>query len=294
MRLSRIFTLAFLTIPIVFSAASAEEGTEGHDMVITDGVVMGKFTHDYDAALSHAKEKGLPIILVFTGSDWCGWCKTMDRNVFTKPEWEAYAKEAIVQVWLDYPRNKDLVPEKYRERNAVLKGEYGIRGYPTYIILDSNGDQVGKLGAGRDKTPESFKTELEKVLIMTESGMKAHVKKMKAEDAAQVISAYKAHKAADSVVVELEKKLDVGKEIAADKKDELEAAMEVGKVNAMSEEDKAAYGTAKADLAEAQKNVEVWMRKNARASRTPELTAQYEELKEAVDAAERSISQFDL
>lgn len=99
-------------IVVMAQGLRAEESTETHPVVLEDGVAMGEFTHDYEAALAYAEENELPVMLVFTGSDWCGWCKIMDKNVFTKPEWRDYAEETIVQVWLDYPRNKELVPEK--------------------------------------------------------------------------------------------------------------------------------------------------------------------------------------
>jgi len=96
------------------------------------------------------------------GSDWCGWCKIMEKNVFTQPEWATYAKDNLIMVLLDFPNDKSLVPEKYVARNEALQTEYSVEGFPTFIVLDSDGKtELGRLGSGHDKTPTSFLGELE-------------------------------------------------------------------------------------------------------------------------------------
>ena len=132
----------------------------------TEGAKVGVWTQDYDAAVALAKEKGLPLMLNFTGSDWCGWCKLMDRQVFSKSEWKNWAKENIVLAFIDFPSKKSLVPEKYVARNKALSAKYGVRGYPTYIVVEpSDGKAFGKLGASEDATPGKFIEELEGVLL---------------------------------------------------------------------------------------------------------------------------------
>ena len=138
---------------------------EGADI---DGAVMGKWTMDLDAAKKVAVEKQLPILLDFSGSDWCGWCKLMEESVFSKPEWAEYAGEHIMMVLVDFPEDKSLVPEKYVARNNELKEEYGISGFPTFIIIAADGEtELGRLSAGRDKTPASFIAEVEATLQNT-------------------------------------------------------------------------------------------------------------------------------
>merc|ERR1712224_918264 len=101
----------------------------------------------------------------FTGSDWCGWCKLIDKNVFHHADFPAIAKELnLVLVYVDFPNDKSLVPEKYKERNSTLSDKYGVGGYPTYVLLNSDLEKVGQLGAGREKTPKSFGDEIKAVL----------------------------------------------------------------------------------------------------------------------------------
>lgn len=124
---------------------------------VTEGAKVGEWTMDYEAAKALAKEKKLTILMNFTGSDWCGWCKLMDKNVFSTEQWKSYATQNLVTVFIDFPKNKSLVPEKRAEANKALSEKFGVQGYPTYILLASDGEkQLGKLGASRDATPASF------------------------------------------------------------------------------------------------------------------------------------------
>lgn len=148
------------------------EGLSKEDFDV-DGAKIGRWTMDLEAAQKRAAEKQLPLLMNFTGSDWCYWCKLMEKNVFTQPEWSAYATNHIVMVLIDFPRNKTAVPEKYKERNNVLKEQYGIRSYPTFILLKPDGiTELARLKAGRDKTPAGFIKEVKAQLQTAEGGEK--------------------------------------------------------------------------------------------------------------------------
>tara|TARA_B100000900_G_scaffold411457_1_gene431188 strand:+ start:1039 stop:1728 length:690 start_codon:yes stop_codon:yes gene_type:complete len=147
------------------------------DKVEIDGASVGVWTMDFDAAVKLAGEKKLPLILNFTGSDWCGWCKLMDKNVFAEEAWKTYAKEHVLLVTLDFPQDKSVVPEKYVARNKALQEKFGVSGYPTYVVLDNDGDtKLGQLGAGRDKTPSSFIEEFKGVVRMSAGAIEAYAK----------------------------------------------------------------------------------------------------------------------
>lgn len=138
------------------------------------GAVPGEWTMDLDAAKALAAETGLPLLLNFTGSDWCGWCRLMDRQVFSQEAWKTYAKEKFLLVWLDFPQNKALVPEAFAERNNRLLQEYEIGGFPTYILLDPDGQtRLGQAGASRDVNPERFIAALEDVLRASDKAIAA-------------------------------------------------------------------------------------------------------------------------
>lgn len=126
-------------------------------------VKVGVWTQDWDAALQTALEKKLPVLVNFTGSDWCGWCKLMDREVFSKDAWKKYAEKNLILVKIDFPNNKTLVPEKFVGRNKKLAKNFGIRGFPTFVLLKPDGkSEYGRLGASRTITPEIFIQRVEK------------------------------------------------------------------------------------------------------------------------------------
>ena len=166
-----------------------------------EGAEPGKWTQDYDAALKVAAEKGLPLMLNFTGSDWCGWCKVMDKNVFAdEKDWGAYAKENLMLVTLDFPRDKTIVPKKWVSRNKELQAKFGVRGYPSYIVLDNDGEtKLGQLGASREATPKSFIQQTKGVLRFSQSAIEAftaNLSKQKANEYKGLLSAHKKSKKA--------------------------------------------------------------------------------------------------
>ena len=147
------------------------------DEIQLEGAKPGHWTMDFDAAVKLAAEKKLPMLLNFTGSDWCGWCKIMDKNVFAGEDWKTYAAENAVLVTIDFPKKKDIVPEKYVERNNKLKEQFKVGGFPTYMIIDSDGKSIlGQLGAGKEKTPESFIKEFKSVTRMSATSIAAYAK----------------------------------------------------------------------------------------------------------------------
>ncbi len=170
MRILNVISAGVISGILAFSA-------NAEDKVQLDGAEVGKWTMDFDAAVELAAKKKLPMMLNFTGSDWCGWCKLMDKGVFAQDEWKKYATKNVLLVTLDFPKDKNIVPEKYVSRNNALKEQFGVRGYPTYVVLDSDGkSKIGQLGAGRDKTPASFIEEFKGVVRMSASGIGAFIK----------------------------------------------------------------------------------------------------------------------
>lgn len=100
---------------------------------------------DFQKAQEEAKASNKLLLLDFTGSDWCGWCKRLRAEVFSKPEFEEYAKNNLVLMTVDFPRAKPLSSEA-RQQNENLAEKYGIEGFPTIVLLNGSGKQVGELG----------------------------------------------------------------------------------------------------------------------------------------------------
>jgi thioredoxin-related protein len=99
----------------------------------------------FASASTNASKAGLYMLLDFSGSDWCGWCVKLDKEVFSKPEFKAFAGKQLVCVLVDFPRQKKQ-SKKEKDQNAELAKKYGIRGFPTVILLSPEGDLVGRTG----------------------------------------------------------------------------------------------------------------------------------------------------
>lgn len=116
---------------------------------------------DFAKARAEAKSSNKMLLLDFTGSDWCIWCKRLQAEIFSQPEFENYAKKNLVLMTVDFPRAKPLTPE-LRRQNAALAQKFEIEGFPTIVILNSDGKPVGLLGYVPGG-PGAFIRELEKV-----------------------------------------------------------------------------------------------------------------------------------
>ncbi len=100
---------------------------------------------DFEAAKAAAKKDQKLILADFTGSDWCSWCIKLEEEVFSKPEFQAWADKKVVLLELDFPHDTEL-PAELKEQNETLSKQFGIKGFPTILFLDADGKQVGQLG----------------------------------------------------------------------------------------------------------------------------------------------------
>jgi protein disulfide-isomerase len=98
---------------------------------------------DYKSALARAASENKPVLLEFTGSDWCPPCKMMTAQIFETHEFTEFAKASLVPVKLDYPRTKPQSTE-LKTQNQELAQQYGIEGFPTIVLLSSEGNELGR------------------------------------------------------------------------------------------------------------------------------------------------------
>ena len=117
---------------------------------------------DFDKAQNEAKSQHKLLFINFTGSDWCGSCIRMDRDVLSKQQFKDFANKNLVLVEIDFPRMKDQI-QALRVQNRKLAGEYQIEGFPTFIVLDSEGKKVWAWEGYFPGGPDAFVAELEKL-----------------------------------------------------------------------------------------------------------------------------------
>lgn len=117
---------------------------------------------DLAKAQTQAKSQHKLLFINFTGSDWCGYCIRMDRDVFSQPQFKDYATKNLVLLEIDFPRMKPQA-STLRDQNRKLAGEYSIEGFPTFIVLDENGKKVWASEGYLPGGPEALVAELEKL-----------------------------------------------------------------------------------------------------------------------------------
>lgn len=110
---------------------------------------------DMGAALEQAKARKCHVLVLFTGSDWCTWCQRMDAEVYSRPEFAAYAHGKFVLLKLDYPHHS-AQPDDVRLQNMETLHRFGINGFPNALILDQNENTVAQFQGYRPGGPENF------------------------------------------------------------------------------------------------------------------------------------------
>ena len=115
----------------------------------------------YEEGQQEAKVNNKLVLLDFTGSDWCGWCILLDREVFSKPQFKEYASKNLVLVEVDFPKMKPM-SEEIRRQNLSLAQRYQIQGFPTIVVLNGDGQVVGAFGYMKGG-PDAVIAELEKM-----------------------------------------------------------------------------------------------------------------------------------
>ena len=86
---------------------------------------------DLNEASKISAKTNKPLMLFFTGSDWCGWCIRLQKEVFYKPEFIEWANDNVVLVDIDFPKNKSKQSTELQQQNNMLQQQFGIQGYPT-------------------------------------------------------------------------------------------------------------------------------------------------------------------
>jgi len=85
-----------------------------------------------------------PVLMFFTGSDWCGWCIRLQNQVLKTEDFETWAKENVVLVELDFPRRKKL-ERSIQIQNQQLQQLFKVRGYPTVVFAVPEKTEKGKM-----------------------------------------------------------------------------------------------------------------------------------------------------
>lgn len=183
-RLLSIFFLALFTLP-----AFAQHG--GGEL---------EWHTDLMKANELAVKSGKPLFGFFTGSDWCGWCHKLQRDVFAKPEFVKWAKANVILLELDFPRAKQL-PQETMQQNQSLQQAFQVQGYPTIwyfsmspgngngqMAITAYGNQGYPSGATPGKEEVTFLNMANEIIAKAKTEMAKNGKTPAATDKASATS----------------------------------------------------------------------------------------------------------
>jgi len=127
-------------------------------MLLLFTLVLPAFALDWQTDLDEAKKQALSegkiLLINFSGSDWCGWCKKLDREVFSQDEFTAWAQDKFVCLLIDFPKYK---PQSREEKLTKMawRDKFQVESFPTILLVDAESDAIiyrmGYQPGGTDK-----------------------------------------------------------------------------------------------------------------------------------------------
>ena len=131
------------------------------------GSAASGWLNDYKKAQQEAKAGNKLLLLDFTGSDWCGYCIQLDKEVFSQPDFKEYASKNLILLELDFPRPDgsrwQAQAAALRKQNQDLAQQYQVQGFPTLIVLGGDGQKLWEFEGYFPGGTEALITKLEKL-----------------------------------------------------------------------------------------------------------------------------------
>ncbi len=156
--------LAFLTSAVPLAWVLALSTVAAGDLWVSN----------FDKAKQTAAKEGKDLLMDFTGSDWCGWCIKLHKEVFDLEAFKNSVPKKFVLVELDYPRDKSRLTEETQKQNAALLQQFAVQGYPTILLADAQGRPYAQTGyqAGGAEAYVKHLDELQQVRVKRDAAWK--------------------------------------------------------------------------------------------------------------------------
>lgn len=135
-------------------------------LILFLGFVPGSliWNENFNEAQQQAKTSHKQILVNFSGSDWCGPCIRLRKEILESEVFEAYAKENLILVRADFPRQKknQLSPAQVK-KNESLADQYNPEGkFPYTLLLDENGKILKSWDGYPNEPAEKFVSEIKR------------------------------------------------------------------------------------------------------------------------------------
>lgn len=125
------------------------------------GVTAAGWNTSFETAKQHSRSSGLPILMNFTGSDWCPACIRLRAQVLTHPSFTTFASKRVILMEVDFPRRIPMAA-LHRQANEQLAQRYGVTAFPTLLLVDSQGTRISQIHGGG--SPEALVSTLDTYL----------------------------------------------------------------------------------------------------------------------------------
>lgn len=142
-----------LSLVVTFSVLGAE---------LSKSVPKG-WDEDFEAGKATAEKSGKLILLAFSGSDWCGWCVKMEKEIYSDKKFISEAKKKFVLLMIDNPQNKSILSPLAAKQNSELTSKYNVRGFPSTVIVRPSGEEVRRFGGYQRSGVDGFLKALDEV-----------------------------------------------------------------------------------------------------------------------------------
>ena len=151
-----LLNILFLTAIITY----AQDSHQTANLSTDPSTKELKWEQDFKKAQKLAKKLNRPLLVFFTGSDWCGPCKILHKDFLDTEEFIKLADKELILYEADFPRRTDLITPEQKVINYQIKNKYAIRGYPTILILNSDGEEVARRSGYSKMTGSEYHFEM--------------------------------------------------------------------------------------------------------------------------------------
>ena len=148
---ARLLTIALSAIFFIAAysgqSVQAQVDVQFESQVTTIPANSMGWVQSFGDAATQSVNSGKPIMLVFSGSDWCSYCQLLEHEVLRTPEFESWSSDNVIKVMVDFPQYQSQSPEVAMQ-NQKLKQYYegSLKGYPTVLMIEPTGSVIGRTG----------------------------------------------------------------------------------------------------------------------------------------------------
>ena len=142
----RLFRALVMAAALTAFGASMGFCEEPMTQTSNSKIVRNTWVSTWAEAVEVSKATDKPIMLMFTGSDWCLWCQKLEQEVFQRPEFNQWS-DRVIKIRIDFPEAYEL-PKQTTAQNEVLKNWYSdfVTSYPTCLFVEPTGRVIGTTG----------------------------------------------------------------------------------------------------------------------------------------------------